>query len=86
MVFEKRSSAAESLDSAAEAFRAGGARVAGAADRAGDALASGAKYVRERDAWAMLSDLVGLVKANPGPALFGAVTLGFVVGRALYRK
>jgi ElaB/YqjD/DUF883 family membrane-anchored ribosome-binding protein len=83
---QMRTSAAAGLDDAADALRAGGARVAGAADRASDALASGARYVRARDARGMMDDALGLVKENPAAALLGAATIGFLVGRALYRR
>jgi hypothetical protein len=80
-----RATAADSLDSAANAVHSGGARVASAAHSAADSLSSGAQYVRERDARDMIEDLREVVRNNPGSALLGAVALGFVVGRALYR-
>jgi hypothetical protein len=33
----------------------------------------------------MMGDLMQLVRNNPGPALLGALALGFLVGRALSR-
>ena len=81
-----RTSAAEGLDSAASAMQSGGARVASAAQRTGEALASGADYVRAHDARDMMDDLMEIVRNNPGPALLGAVALGFIVGRAVYRN
>jgi hypothetical protein len=81
-----QATAADSLDSAANAVHSGGARVARAAHRAADSLSSGAQYVREHDARHMMEDLREVVRNNPGPALLGAVALGFVVGRALYRN
>ena len=81
-----RASAAESLDSAASAMQTGGARVASAAQRGGEALASGADYVRAHDARDMVDDLMEIIRNNQGPALLGAVTLGFIIGRAVYRN
>jgi hypothetical protein len=81
-----RATAADSLDSAANAVHSGGARVASAAHSAADSLSSSAQYVREHDAHDMIEDLREGVRNNPGPALLGAVALGFVVGWALYRN
>jgi ElaB/YqjD/DUF883 family membrane-anchored ribosome-binding protein len=80
-----RATAAQGLDTAANAVNAGGARVASAARSAADALASSAHYVREHEARDMLDDAMEVVKSNPGPALLGAVALGFLIGRALSR-
>jgi hypothetical protein len=77
-----RASAAESLDSAASAMPTGGARVASAAQRGSEALASGADYVRAHDA----RDMVEIIRNNAGPALLGAVALGFIIGRVIYRN
>jgi ElaB/YqjD/DUF883 family membrane-anchored ribosome-binding protein len=82
---QARAKAAETLDTAAGAVHSGGARVASAAQSTAEALSSGAKYVREHDARDMMGDLMQLVRNNPGPALLGALALGFVVGRALSR-
>jgi hypothetical protein len=81
-----RATAADSLDSAANAVHSGGARVARAAHHAADSLSSGAQYVREHDARDMIENLRQVVRKNPGPAFVGAVALGFVVGRVLYRN
>ncbi|MBV9346091.1 MAG: hypothetical protein JO341_14820 [Gammaproteobacteria bacterium] len=63
----------------------GGERVSSAAHSAADALASGAQYVRDNDLQDMMQDLLEVVRNNPGPALLGAVALGFLVGRAVSR-
>ncbi len=63
----------------------GGARVAGAAHGAADALHSGADYLREHDMRQMVDDLREVVRNNPGVALLGAAALGFLVGRAVSR-
>ncbi len=81
-----RTPAAARLDSVAGAVHAGGDRVASAAHRAGDALASGAEYIRGNEIADMLDDVADLVRNNPGPALFCAAALGFVLGRAVYRN
>jgi ElaB/YqjD/DUF883 family membrane-anchored ribosome-binding protein len=80
-----RATAAGSLDTAAGAVHTGGDRLAGAAHSAGDALTSGAQYLREHDARDMIDDLMQVVRNNPGPALLGAVALGFLLGRSLSR-
>jgi ElaB/YqjD/DUF883 family membrane-anchored ribosome-binding protein len=80
-----RATAADTLDTAASAVHTGGEHVASAAHSAAGVLTSGAQYVREHDARHMIDDLRQLVKNNPGPALLGAVAVGFVVGRALSR-
>jgi ElaB/YqjD/DUF883 family membrane-anchored ribosome-binding protein len=81
-----RTSAAEGLESAAGAVHAGGERLAGAVHRTGDALASGAEYLRGNEVADMASDLVSLVRNNPGPALVCAAAVGFLLGRAVYRN
>jgi ElaB/YqjD/DUF883 family membrane-anchored ribosome-binding protein len=86
-----RSAAAGRLDSAASAMHEradnlpGGARVAGAAHGAADALHSSADYLREHDMRQMADDLRDVVRNNPGVALLGAAALGFLVGRAMSR-
>jgi ElaB/YqjD/DUF883 family membrane-anchored ribosome-binding protein len=80
-----RSTTADSLESAANAVHSGGTRVASAAHSAADALASGARYVRDHETRDMIEDFLELVRNNPGPALLGAVALGFLVGRTLSR-
>ena len=81
-----RTSAARGLDTAADAVHAGGDRLASAAHRAGDALASGAEYARANDAGDMVDDFMGLMRNNPGPTLVCAAALGFLLGRAVYRR
>jgi hypothetical protein len=78
-----RASAADGLEGTANAVHSGGASVARAAHSAADALASGARYIRENDTRDMIDDLMEVVRNNPGPALLGAVALGFLVGRML---
>ena len=52
---------------------------------AADAVAYGAEYLRGNDVRTMLSDLVEVIRRNPGPSLLGAAVLGFMLGRALSR-
>ena len=86
-----RNAAAGRLDSAASAMHEraenlpGGARVAGAAHGAANALHSSADYLREHDMGQMADDLREVVRNNPGVALLGAAALGFLVGRAMSR-
>jgi hypothetical protein len=78
-------SAAESVESGAQGLPRGG-KLRSAAHGAADALASGAHYLREHNTQDMIDDLMEVVKNNPGPALFGAVALGFLMGRAFTRN
>ncbi len=71
---ELRAATADRLDGAAQAVH-----------NKADALASGADYVRDHDVREMMGDLLDVVRNHPGPALVGAATLGFLVGRALSR-
>lgn len=88
---ESRATAASGLDTAAQTFHQkpgalpGGEKVAGAAHSAAEGLASSADYIREHDVKSMMENLQRLVKNNPGPTLFGAALLGFLVARALSR-
>jgi ElaB/YqjD/DUF883 family membrane-anchored ribosome-binding protein len=57
-----------------------------AADRlkgAAGGLESTASYLREHDAKRILADIGSLVKRYPAQSILAAVTLGFLVGRAL---
>jgi hypothetical protein len=80
-----RTAAAGGLDSAAQAVHERADRVAGAAHNAADAMSSGADYLRSNDLRQMGDDLVGVIRNNPGPALLGALALGFLIGRAFAR-
>jgi cobalamin biosynthesis protein CobD/CbiB len=59
--------------------------VASAAHSAADAVTQGAEYLRANDVQTMKSDLMEVVRRNPGPALLGAAAVGFLLGRALSR-
>jgi ElaB/YqjD/DUF883 family membrane-anchored ribosome-binding protein len=82
---QARVGAASGLDSMASQLHEKGERVASAAHSAADAVSHGAEYLRANDVQTMLSDLMDVVRRNPGPALVGAAALGFLLGRALSR-
>ncbi|MBV8974643.1 MAG: hypothetical protein JOY74_05925 [Sinobacteraceae bacterium] len=82
---QARVGAAAGLESVASGLHQQGERVASAAHSAADAVASGAEYLRENDVQTMLSDLMEVIRRNPGPSLIGAAALGFMLGRALSR-
>lgn len=80
-----RRRAAAGLEGAAQSVHAGVERAAGAGHSAGNALSSGAQYLREHDAGAMMEDVMDVIRNNPGVAILGAAALGFLVGRLLTR-
>jgi len=80
-----RVGAAAGLETVASTLHEKGDRVATAAHSAADAVTSGAEYLRANDARAIMSDLVEMVRRNPGRSLLGAVAVGFLLGRALSR-
>lgn len=82
---QARAGAASGLDSVASQLHEKGERVASAAHSAADAVSHGAEYLRANDLQTMLSDLMDVIRRNPGPALVGAAALGFLLGRALGR-
>ena len=82
---QARVSAAAGLDTVANTLHARGDRVASAAHSAADTVSSGAEYLRANDVQTMMSDVVEVIRRNPGPALLGAAALGFLLGRALSR-
>src|SRR5262245_37975755 len=82
---QARVGAAAGLDTVATTLHEKGERVASAAHTAADAVSYGAEYLRENDVQTMLSDLMEVIRRNPGPSLIGAAALGFMLGRALSR-
>ncbi|HEY6823890.1 MAG TPA: hypothetical protein VI195_05580 [Steroidobacteraceae bacterium] len=82
---QARVGAAAGLDNVASTLHEKGERVASAAHSAADAVSYGAEYLRENDVQTMLSDLMEVIRRNPGPSLIGAAALGFMLGRALSR-
>jgi ElaB/YqjD/DUF883 family membrane-anchored ribosome-binding protein len=82
---QARIGAAAGLDSVASTLHEKGERVASAAHSAGDAVSYGAEYLRKNDVQTMMSDLMEVIRRNPGPSLLGAAALGFMLGRALSR-
>ena len=85
---DRRSMAADRIDTAASALRdnagslPGGDRMARAAHATADGLETTADYVRSRDLGGMMSDMQSLVKRNPALTLAAAAAVGFIVGRA----
>jgi hypothetical protein len=86
----QRGSAANGLDSAAAGIHANADKVlptvSAFAHQAADKLGASADYVRGNKLSDMMSDLGNYVKANPGPALIGALVIGFCAGRMLRRN
>ena len=82
---QARVSAAAGLDTVASNLHDSGDRVASAAHNAADAVTHGAEYLRGNDVQTMTDNLVDVIRRNPGPALLGAATLGFLLGRAVSR-
>jgi hypothetical protein len=86
-----RDGAADGLESAGTSLHAkadslpGGPKVTRAAHAAANTLNQTAEYIREHDVASMMADVKRVVKDNPGPALLGAVILGFVLARTLSR-
>ena len=90
-VDDNRSVAADGLDTAASSLHAkaealpGGEAVTGFAHAAADRLSTTADYVRDHDVNRMMTDVKTLVTRNPGPSLFVAAAVGFLVGRTITR-
>ena len=84
-----RQSAASGLENAASTLHdkadslPGGEKVSEFAHAAADKLGATADYVRRHDVSGMAADLEQIVRKNPGPALFAAAVVGFLVGRAM---
>jgi ElaB/YqjD/DUF883 family membrane-anchored ribosome-binding protein len=88
---ERRSTAADGLDTAASALQdradelPGGDTVRHFARATANRLSTSADYVRSHDAKRMMADVETFVKGNPGPALVAAAAFGFLCARALSR-
>jgi ElaB/YqjD/DUF883 family membrane-anchored ribosome-binding protein len=80
-----RVGAAAGLEAVASTLHERGDRVASAAHGAADAVSYGAEYLRANDVQTVMSDLVEVIRRNPGPSLLAAAALGFLLGRALSR-
>lgn len=74
---------ANTLDKSASSLHQTGDSAARAAHATADKLESTAKYVRQNDLQAMVSDITDLAKQYPGPCLAAAVGVGFLLGRLL---
>lgn len=87
----QRRRAAGGLDAAADALHANADRLPGGegvkqfARDAADRIGATADYVRSHDVGDMVDDVTDYVKANPVPALIGALALGFFAGWMLRR-
>jgi ElaB/YqjD/DUF883 family membrane-anchored ribosome-binding protein len=85
---DNRDTAAEGLEKAAMALHEnaeglpGGEKVSEMAHVTAQKLNSTAEYVRDHDVKGMMTDVESLVRKNPGPSLFAAVAVGFLIGRA----
>jgi ElaB/YqjD/DUF883 family membrane-anchored ribosome-binding protein len=82
---QARVGAAAGLETVASTLHEKGDRVASAAHSAADTVAHGAGYLRDNDMRTMMSDLMEVIRRNPGPSLLGAAAVGFLLGRALSR-
>jgi hypothetical protein len=82
---EAASTAASALHGTADRLSGDGA-VASAAHNTADAIQSAANYLQDQDWRAMLSDLRGAIKRNPGITLLAAGALGFLLARRLARR
>jgi ElaB/YqjD/DUF883 family membrane-anchored ribosome-binding protein len=85
---ENRDAAAGGLDSVATTLHEradsfpGGEPVTKLAHSTANKLTTTAEYVRNHDVSGMMGDVEEVVKKNPGPSLFAAAIVGFLVGRA----
>ncbi len=90
----KRSSAADSLDGAAQQLHTGadkaadigqkgGEKISKFAHGAADKLQASADYVREHDFKQMMKSVEDYVRQNPGQALVAAGVVGFLTARAI---
>jgi len=83
---QMRAAAARRMDSAASVMHERTDRAAEAVHRAADSLSKGADYVRANEMRQIAGDAMSVIRNNPVPALIGAVTLGFVLGRMVSRN
>lgn len=54
-------------------------------DKAAEKMQSTAKFFRENNANKIKEDLSTVVRKNPGKSLLGALALGFLINRALFK-
>ena len=91
---EKRTSAADSLASAASSLHSGadkaadlgqksGEKVSTLAHGAADKLQAGADYMRAHDFKDVMQSVEGYVRRNPGQALVAAGVVGFLAARVM---
>lgn len=77
----QREPVANTLTRTANALHSQGENAASVAHGTADKLESTAKYLREHDLKAMMTDIQGFTKRYPGQTLAVAVGLGFLLGR-----
>jgi ElaB/YqjD/DUF883 family membrane-anchored ribosome-binding protein len=84
-----RQSAAGALHSTASSLRHtaenSSSRLSEVANTTATKLESTANYMRDHDVRAMMGDVEGAIRRNPGPALLCAAAFGFLLGTALRR-
>jgi ElaB/YqjD/DUF883 family membrane-anchored ribosome-binding protein len=82
-----RGAVAHGIESTASAIRAHSpGLLSEKARHAADAMDKTAGYVRERRLTGMFSDLGETVRRNPGPSLFAAAAVGFLIGASVRRN
>jgi len=87
-VDSRRANAANGLDNAADAIRAGADKlpnVSQFAHQAADKLGSTADYVRRHSVRDVFSDIEEYIRSHPAQAFLGAAIVGFCVGRMTVR-
>jgi hypothetical protein len=81
--------AAGALQNTADSLRnrveQGGSKLSNVANATATKLESTANYMRDHDMRAMMGDVEGAIRRNPGPALLCAAAFGFLLGTALRR-
>jgi len=82
----QREKAASGFSSTAAALHERGDQVASAAHATADKIQAAADYIRENDFRAMAEDVSSVVRRYPGQALAAAAVVGFLAGRALWRR
>jgi hypothetical protein len=88
---QTRHSTANAFNRAADALhrnadRLPGARSCDMAHKAASGLESTSRYLRDHDSRAMINDLEQVIRRNPGPAIIGALAMGFLIGRAVITR
>jgi ElaB/YqjD/DUF883 family membrane-anchored ribosome-binding protein len=77
-----RAAAADKLEGVATSLHDRGDKAGDLAHRAADKMEATARYMRDHDMRTMVGDAENIVKRRPGPSLFIAAVIGFLIGRA----